>query len=225
MKNIEILSSVDKAYKKILDEILGNRLPKNEFLSQRMLAELAETSVVSVREALKKLEYEGLIESVPRWGVRIPVETREILIERYQIREALEVMAAYLVSQHVEQAQAAELRKLAKSCDSLTSVDENHAAEFSERHRRLHLYLAECSGNSLLKKELERLNIQHLLFQSAQRVWARRIQSWERWHSDLIEDILSGDPQKAQEAMHKHIQHGLKHNLEIFDMEHHQRDS
>ena len=184
-----------------------------------MLAELAETSVVSVREALKKLEYDGLIESVPRWGVRIPLETRETLIERYQVREALEVMAAYLIVHHIEDAQVLELRTMAEACDSLTTLDEAHVEEFSQRHQTLHFYIAECSGNSLLKKELERLNMQNLFFQSAYRVWARKIQSWERWHRDLIEEILSGDPQRAQEAMHRHIQHGLKHHLAIFDRE------
>jgi DNA-binding GntR family transcriptional regulator len=216
-EDLAALSSADKAYNKLRKAILGNELPRQEFLSQRMLAELTETSVISVREALKKLEYEGLIESIPRWGVRIPIDTREALIERYTVREALEVMSAYLVSRHVEPEQAATLRKLAEDCDSLMSVDEEHVPEFSTRHQQLHLYLAECSGSTLIKKELERLNIQALLFQSAKRVWARQVRNWERWHRNLIEDILSGDHQRAQEAMHNHIQHGLRYNLKVFE--------
>jgi len=65
MKN-DLLLSNNKAYKRIQQAILENELPKDKFLSQRMLAKMTETSVISVREALKKLEYEGLIESIPR---------------------------------------------------------------------------------------------------------------------------------------------------------------
>jgi DNA-binding transcriptional MocR family regulator len=50
--------------------ILAGELPVGEFLSQRKLAELAGTSVISVRGALRQLENEGLIENVPRAGVR-----------------------------------------------------------------------------------------------------------------------------------------------------------
>jgi len=97
MKN-DLLLSNDKAHKRLQKAILENELPKGKFLSQRMLAKMTNTSVVSVREALKKLEYEGLIESIPRWGVRIPILTKEILKESYIMREAIEVMVAYLIT-------------------------------------------------------------------------------------------------------------------------------
>ncbi len=96
-------TSSEKAYQALLREILGGSLPKGEFLSQRMLAELADTSIISVREALKRLEYEYLLESVPKWGVRIPVETRARIKDLYGIREALEVMVAYLLCKKNDQ--------------------------------------------------------------------------------------------------------------------------
>jgi len=67
MKNSLLLGN-DKAYKILQRAIIENELPKGKFLSQRMLSKMTNTSVVSVREALKKLEYERLIESIPRWG-------------------------------------------------------------------------------------------------------------------------------------------------------------
>ena len=47
--------------------------------------------------------------------------------------------------------------------------------------------------------------------------WAKRIENWEHWHRDLVEEILSGDPHRAQAAMHRHIQHGLRYDLENFE--------
>src|SRR6056297_234479 len=93
----ETITSSEKAYRKLLEAILENKLERGEFISQRKLAVIAETSIVSVREALKRLEHEYLIEFIPKWGVRIPIETRERIIELYAVREALEVMTSYLL--------------------------------------------------------------------------------------------------------------------------------
>jgi DNA-binding GntR family transcriptional regulator len=218
MASSELQTVSEKAYESILDAIAQDRLPRGEFLSQRDLAARAGTSVVSVREALRKLESQGLIESVPRWGVRIPIETRKSVEERYQVREALEVMAAYLVSKRFDPETARRLREMAKACDEIQERDQYHVEEFYERHQQLHLTIAESTGIELLKKELERIQLRSLLFRSAQETWTRRLrEEGERWHRDLIEAILSGDPGTAQATMHRHIQFGLEHDLEVFD--------
>jgi DNA-binding GntR family transcriptional regulator len=217
MANLILQTASEKAYERILSAITQDKLPKGQFLSQRDLAALADTSVVSVREALKRLESEGLIEAVPRWGVRIPVETKTSLEERYRVREALEVMAVYLLSQAFDAETAQKLREMARACDEIQERDMYHIEEFYERHQQLHLTIAESTGIELLKKELERIQLRGLLFRSAQKTWTRRLkEEGERWHRDLIEAILSGDPRLAQETMHRHIQFGLEHDLEVF---------
>lgn len=208
----------EKAYKSLLHAIAEDKLPKGEFLSQRKLAALTGASVVSVREALKKLESEGLIESIPRWGVRIPIETEESLQERYRIREALEVMAAYLLSQKCDAETAQRLQEMAEACDQIQERDVYHVEEFYKKHQKLHRYIVQSTGIGLLTKELERIHLRNLLFQSAQKTWTRRLrEESDHWHRDLIEAILSGDPGRAQEAMHRHIQHGLKYDMEILN--------
>jgi DNA-binding transcriptional MocR family regulator len=62
-----IKTTVEKAYSILLSAIMENRLPRGEFLSQRKLADMTGASIISVREALKKLEHEGIVESIPRW--------------------------------------------------------------------------------------------------------------------------------------------------------------
>ncbi len=214
---MDMITSSEKAYRRIQQAIVEGEFPRGEFLSQRMLAELAGTSIISAREALKRLEYEGFLESVPRWGVRIPHDSRESIIERYALREAIEVMVAYLLSRAIEPRRAEELKKRSDECDAICSDSADGVSRFAEEHRQLHLYMAECTGNQLLKEELERLGLRTLLYQSAKTTWARKVDNWERWHRSLIDEILTGDPARAQEAMHRHIQHGLYHDLQMFD--------
>ncbi len=212
-----VATSAEKAYRVLLKEILESRLPRGEFLSQRKLAELAGTSVISVREALKQLENDGLLELIPRWGFRIPEETRQRIIERYALREAIEVMAAYLLSLHIDEGNAAELSRMAGECDLMRTDDPAAIDRFAARHRELHLFIAGCTGMTILRHQLERLNLRSLRYQSAKAAWAGDVEDWRFWHRSLAGEILSGDPQRAQEAMHRHIRHGLYHDLRLFD--------
>jgi DNA-binding GntR family transcriptional regulator len=212
-----LTTSSEKAYQAILKVILEGTLPRGEFLSQRMLAELADTSIISVREALKRLEYEHLIESIPKWGVRIPVETRTRIKDLYGIREALEVMVAYMLCTKNDRKAAEDLYQIADEIDNIdTSVTEN-IEKLSKRHRKFHLYMAESTGNNQLLVELKRLSLWSLLYQDPKKVWEVREINWKTWHKDLVNEIFSLDPARAQEAMHKHIQHGMQGDLMKFD--------
>ncbi len=207
----------DKAYRAILQAILENKLPKGEFLSQRKLAALAKTSIISVREALKRLEHEHLLEFIPKWGVRIPLETRERIIALYGIREALEVMVAYLLAKTISDAEAELLYQKAEECDLMRTDSTYIIDDVAKKHRELHLRMAETTGNLEIKKELECLSLRSLLYQSKKLVGTSKIDNSERWHRWLVEEIISHDTVRAQEAMHHHIQHGLHYDLFMFD--------
>jgi DNA-binding GntR family transcriptional regulator len=214
---MNVQSSCDKAYRSILEALLDNRLPKGVFLSQRKLAEIADTSIISAREALKQLQHEYFLEHVPRWGYRIPLETRTTIIERYALREAIEVLVAYTLARQADGDFAPRLWRLAEECDLIRTDDADSIAAFAGKHRQLHIQMAESTGISLLRQELERLGLRSLLYQSAKSTWAQEVDDWEHWHRNLVAEILSGDPCRAQEAMHRHIQHGLFHDLKKFD--------
>lgn len=215
MENLE--TSAEKAYQAILKRILEGELPRGEFLSQRMLAEIADTSIISVREALKRLENDRLIESIPRWGVRIPIETRERIVEMYGVREAVEVMIAYLLCKDNNQRSKKEILKLADEIDGIDTTNPDNIPVLAKKHRKFHLYLAECAGNKLLMIELKRLSLWSLMYQDCKEDWESLEENWSTWHKNLVLDIYSEDVNRAQEAMHAHIQHGLHGDLLKFD--------
>lgn len=216
MKDGDIKTSSEKAYHAILAAVLENRLPRDEFLSQRKLSHLAGVSIISVREALKKLEHEGIIEAIPKWGVKIPVPTKKRIVEIYQVREGIEVMVAYLLATSAKPEQKEQLKTLAEACDRIKVEDQESINKFSELHRELHLKMAEFTGNHQLRDHLERLGLRLLIYQSAKYTWFRQVDNWDYWHRGLLDKILSGDPETAQNAMHEHIQHGLRYDLQAF---------
>ncbi len=210
-------TSAEKAYHAILKKILEGAFQSGEFLSQRMLAEIADTSIISVREALKRLEHEHLIEAIPKWGVRIPIETRERIEELYGIREALEVMVAYLLCKKNDQDMKQELLSLADVIDQIDTDSVENINLLSIKHREFHMLMAEFSGNQRLVAELKRLSLWSLLYQDPKIVWEATAPNWNSWHKDLVQDIFSQDIARAQQSMHIHVQHGLLGDLMKFD--------
>lgn len=199
------------AYDKLRQVILNGELPQGEFLSQRMLAERTETAVVTVRAALRMLENEGLIEYVPRWGVRIPIEDEAALRDRYFVREVLEASAVARLLEHSNPQHYDSLLKKAREIDELAQETEN-VAQVAQVHFEFHQHLAECSGSNLLVEALERINLKVLMFYNAKYAWAPRFDPGD--HVQLVEDIFCGDPARADQAIRQHVRRGLQRELE-----------
>jgi DNA-binding GntR family transcriptional regulator len=192
--------------------ILEGALPLGEFLSQRMLAAKVSTTLITVRAALRTLEQDGLIENVPHWGVRIPLEGESQLRDRYFVREVLEVAAARRVAERVTDVHSsARLRELASACDVM-EVDPQRVSEFASAHFELHLAISEAAGSPALAQQLRRISLRSLMLGNAKRVWSRVAHPAD-WHSALIADLLSGDPVRAESAMRNHVRTGLNNEV------------
>ena len=179
-----------------------------------MLAEIADADHIS-QEALAAGMIASSIDS--RWGVRIPIETRERIVEMYGVREAVEVMIAYLLCKDNNQRSKKEILKLADEIDGIDTTNPDNIPVLAKKHRKFHLYLAECAGNKLLMIELKRLSLWSLMYQDCKEDWESLEENWSTWHKNLVLDIYSEDVNRAQEAMHAHIQHGLHGDLLKFD--------
>lgn len=129
------------------------------FLSQRRLASRVDAAVVTVRAALRQLENEGLIENVPRWGVRIPLETEDSLKDRYYVREVFETEAVKQIVNKRSQLDPAKLYELAKACDRIVFDSEGNPKHFGILHYKLHCKIVEMSGSPLLTKTFEKISL------------------------------------------------------------------
>jgi DNA-binding GntR family transcriptional regulator len=202
------------AFERLRRVIINGELPIGEFLSQRKLADIAGVAVVTVRTTLRALERDGLIENVPRWGVRIPQETEETITDRYFLRELLEVVA---VRRFVERATARDvqaLRELAAECDSL-SIDgrPEDRAEYARVHFDLHQHVVECCGSPLLVETLDRVFLKSNLLYNARSQWVPDA-AFTVSHRGLVEDIVSGDLELAEQSTRRHIALGLQFELQ-----------
>lgn len=198
---------------RLRNHILAGELPVGEFLSQRKLAELVDSSVISVRGALRQLENEGLIENVPRAGVRIPQDTPSSIRNRYFVRTALETAATEQICGTLTDAQAEALRLMAGELDRLMALHTDETRqEFSRLHHDFHLLIAESTGNPLLVQMLRRVINPSLMMLNAQRSWQQPSELHQN-HTELATAIISGDRSQAVASIRAHIDVGLESEL------------
>jgi DNA-binding GntR family transcriptional regulator len=143
------VSMVDTAYEQIRRRILDNVWPPGHRALEQEVALALGMSRTPVREALVRLENDGLVEVVPRHGMRVlpvsPADMREI----YEILTALECMAAELVAaRHPSEAELAPLTLATDAMEAALAADDLDA--WAAADERFHANLIELSGNRQL---------------------------------------------------------------------------
>jgi GntR family transcriptional regulator, rspAB operon transcriptional repressor len=213
------LSLADRAYKSIRDSILQGTLAMGDVLSRRKLAGKLNMSFLPITEALQRLESEGLVESRSRIGTRVRIPSRQDILDRYILREALEVQSARLCCEQMTSAKRVQFLRSARHLDSLFKAsaveEEDSSFLFSVRtyHLEFHTRIAAMANSPGLLKaiEKEQVLIFNWLFDTA----AHRKSLPANFHLELAKAISSGEISKADEAMRKHVRHGLDETLSI----------
>lgn len=209
----EATSLSERAYFIIRERILRGELRLGAALSRRKLAVELGMSLVPVSEALQRLEGEGLIESKPRVGTRVYMPTAQDIRERYVVREALESQSARLFSEKASTRERSELCRMAEHIDALfnrrlsAQDDSEFLYQVQNYHFQLHMRIAECTGCRPLIKLIEQTHV--LVFNWVWDLAAKRPSLPPRFHRELVDVLVSTDPEASDKAMRRHIRHGL----------------
>jgi len=215
-------SLAEHAYHSIRDRILRGYYPLGAALSRRQLAKELRMSFLPISQALQHLEIDGLVESKPRVGTRVRVPTRENVLERYGLREALETQAARLCAEHADQASRQELMKMGYHLDQLYASigggDEDFLYSVHTYHMRFHLRVAEIGGNSLLRGAIEREQV--LVFNWLFDTAAHQRSLPPHFHAELAAALTGSTVEAADAAMRSHIHYGVDRILEAMHTSH-----
>jgi DNA-binding GntR family transcriptional regulator len=208
-----------RAYRLVRERILKGVYPPGAALSRRRLANELGMSLLPVAEALQRLVNEGLLESRPRVGTRVRQPGRDEIRDRYTLREALESQSARLFAERATKAQRAEILRMAKKLDDYYAgwerlqADSEYRLSVRRYHLRFHLRIAEIGGSPLLRQAIERE--QDLLFSWLSDTAAQVHPLPPRYHSQLAEELCSGDPLRADAAIRAHIRYALDELLKL----------
>lgn len=190
-----------KAYQAIIEAIEdGSLIPNSRIVEDKLAAEF-NMSRTPVREALQRLEAEGLLVHEPRKGLILSQLTQEKIVELYRMREVLEGAAAAFAAQH---ASAAEIEVLQQLCrhENEVLVDPVLGAR---HNRKLHQSIFRAAHNSYLLRNLSTLTSSLALLGNYTRHIEGRAEQAAREHAEIVAAIASRDPQRAEEIARAHI--------------------
>lgn len=204
---------VDKAYELVRNAILRNDLKPGDQLSEASLSEQIGISRTPIREALKRLEQEGMIEIVPRRGAFVTGISAEDITEIYQLREALECYAIQFVTEYGDPAELDRL--IADFEQSFRWIEAGEIDKVNEADTRLHRYIAHSSRNRRLIETVDQLLSQIVRLRSMTATVPGRLMHQAEEHLQIVHALKTGNVDEAREGLRTHLRSVLQTHLQI----------
>ena len=211
MKSYKSTSLADQVFEKLENDIIQGVYPRGELLTELKLVEQLGVSRTPIREALRRLEQERLIEDTGK-GSRVLGITVEDLEDIMNIRERIEGLVAYYAAKNIT---PEGLKELAHIVD----LQEFYFSKHDKEHLRqvddeFHDMICALSGRSVIADTLIPL------MRKTRRYRRVAIDDWERTtktmneHRQMFEAIASGNADRAQELATAHIVEAKRHLIE-----------
>lgn len=214
MKKLKIPSNLTSlAYDSIKRYILDGKLDEGARLTEEFLSTTLGISKSPIREALNRVETEGLIRIEPRRGAYLRDFTVSDVNDLYGLREALETHVVRTVELSPEL--IAELRQSVKRMRKF--LQENDKARYIDEDMRFHATLATAAANERLYKTLE--NVQNQIWIFRRKTYNLSSSTASDFHEAIIVALEAGERARAERAMREHIDTVRRKLLEFIERE------
>jgi DNA-binding GntR family transcriptional regulator len=205
---------VEHAYKDIKQRILNNELKAGYQALESEFADMLGMSRTPVREALIRLENEGLVELIPRRGVRIvPLDSNDMR-EIYSVIAALECEAVELLA--AQKPDRAVLEPLHRAMDDMdVAVKSDDLAAWANADDRYHTALIELCGNRRLARMAASLRDQGHRARAITLRLREKPTASNKDHREVLKAIAAGNPERAFSLHRQHRKRTSQTLLEL----------
>jgi DNA-binding GntR family transcriptional regulator len=201
-RTVQPVSLAEKAYHAIRDLIVSLELAPGAVIDERELMERLGIGRTPVREALRRLAHEGLVEVYPRRGMFVTgVDVRE-LARLSEVRAVLEPEAARLAAERATEADRADIAEL---LDELAAGGRDDH-ELMALDERIHGAVYRAAHNDLLAATLSQYYVLALRIWSMALDRSHDLEEAVEAHRTLLEAIRDGDGPRAADTMRAHVQ-------------------
>lgn len=200
----EYLPLRDVVFNTLRKAILKGELKPGERLMEIALAEKLGVSRTPVREAMRKLENEGLVVMAPRRGAQVANITEKDLNDVLEVRIALENLSIENACSRMNEEELLELKKAAQNFDRL--MKDGNLVKLAEADVAFHEVIYRASDNKRLvqvlnnlREQIYRYRVEYLKEEETRNLLVSE-------HEELYEAIRSRDVKRAQEISYRHIE-------------------
>ena len=203
LEKVKRESVAQKIYEKIKERILNGDVPFGAHLYENKLAEQLGTSRGPIREALRQLEADGLVEVRPNIGTFVHTLTIEEVTEIYTVRSLLE---GYIVKIAAEKATRVKVEKLQQIMESAAkAASDGNLQETVKYDFDLHRQIWKIADHKILFDLLNRLEWRVRMLITLQAPLFTELIDSIQDHAMIVDAIAEGDGEKASELVQEHI--------------------
>ncbi|MHA6795583.1 GntR family transcriptional regulator [Pseudonocardia bannensis] len=202
-------------YERLKQAIMSGELPPGEPLVELALAEWCNVSRTPVREALTRLEQDGLIQRNDR-GLIVRESSPEEILDIYDTRIVLESKAAAVAA---ERRTSIDLVAMRRAEERAHRVDTDDPHALAERNREFHRTVWRASRNESLIDLLERLNLHLGRYPATTLAYPGRQDTSHVEHHDLVDAIEARDPETASAIATRHFTAARDIRLRLWESE------
>ena len=214
----EYLPLRDVVFKTLRQAILRGELKPGERLMEIQLANKLGVSRKPIREAIRKLELEGLVLMIPRKGAEVADITEKSLLDVLEVRRALEELSVQLVCDRITEEEIKELVTAAEAFKkALKSKDVTEIAEADVRFHDV-IYFATKNQKLIqllnnLREQMYRYRVEYL---KNEEVYSQLL----REHEEIIQHISKREKDKAARIVCKHIDNQVDTVMDVIRTKH-----
>lgn len=199
----EYLPLRDVVFNTLRQAILTGELKPGERLMEIHLADRLGVSRTPIREAIRKLELEGLVVMIPRKGAQVARITEKNLKDVLEVRRALDMLAVRLACSRMDDEYKKQLRE---ACDEFARVvKNNNTKDITEADVRFHDIINKATGNDRLIQLVNNLAEQMYRYRLEYIKDAAYHNRLVTEHEEIYSAIMDGDEERAAKAVVLHI--------------------
>jgi DNA-binding GntR family transcriptional regulator len=196
-------SQSDSSYDKLRDAIVHGEIAPNAHLVESDISSSFGMSRGAVRNALIRLEQDGLVVREPHRGARVRQVSDREAVEILQARAVLEGLAVRLTAERIDEAGAERLGEHLAFHRAL--LDAGDLLGASDANAELHAALLDLSGHGTAQHLIRGLSSQMVRYQYRTILIPGRPAASQAEHAAIVEAVVARAPEQAEEAMRRHL--------------------
>ena len=193
----------DQALKEIREAIRTGKLKPGERLVEMQLAEEMQISRFPIREALRYLEKEGLVETRPFKGTHVFEFTEKDMEELYSLRSALEELAVRILVENLDNKKIKELETIVQAMQQASQI--GNLDQMISEDLRFHQTICELSGHRKLLEVWQTLESQLQVFLTIEKDFFETAYLYVSTHDPIMDAIKQRNAKKAEKAIRDHL--------------------
>jgi DNA-binding GntR family transcriptional regulator len=193
----------DQVSARLRTMLIEGRIPPGAKLNERVLSEQLRVSRTPLREAIKLLAVEGLVDLLPNRGAVAVMLSETDIVNTFEVLAGLEAMSGELAAQRASDAQRAEIRAL--NFEMRAAFERRELSTYYRINAAIHAAISAAAGNPVLEATYTRINarVQALRFRTNQNEekWKRAMKE----HDEMVDALTARDSSALRAVLVQHL--------------------